>query len=44
MIIERAESVGKVKTVMNRMEVLGEKLVEVHRTMKEVLPCIEHKP
>ena len=43
MIIEHAESVGKVKPVTNRMEVLVEKLVEVHRMMKEVLSRIEHK-
>ena len=41
MVVDRAKVVGDVKTVIDRMKVLVKKLVEVHRTVKEVLPTLK---
>ena len=44
MVVERAEGVGDVETVVHRVEVSVEEFVDVHGTVEEVLPCIHYKP
>jgi len=43
-VVERAECVGHVETVVDRVEMLEEEAVDMHPAVEEVLPCVEHHP
>lgn len=43
-IVERAVSIRHVQPVMDRVEVLEEEPVNVHRAVEEVLPRVEYHP
>lgn len=43
-IVERAESVGNVEPMVDRVQVLVEEPALMHQAVEEVLPSVEHNP
>lgn len=43
-IVKRSERVGTIKSMMNGMNVLIEKLIDMKGSMPKVLPCVHDEP